>query len=89
MEAIFAELELDQIPRVLVFNKCDRLASLEADVRCRRYGALGISAIRPSTLPPLIDLLVNALRETLRASPADSMDPPQVPRPVSHNLGVS
>ena len=89
VKAIFAELELDQIPRVLVFNKCDRLASLEADVRCRRYGALGISAICPSTLPPLTDLLVSALRESLRASPADSMTPPQVPRPVSHNLGVS
>ncbi|MFQ5990876.1 MAG: GTPase HflX [Nitrospiraceae bacterium] len=89
VEAIFAELELDQIPRVLVFNKCDRLASLEADVRCRRYGALGISAICPSTLPPLTELLVSALREKSRASPADSMNPPQVPRPVSHNLGVS
>jgi GTP-binding protein HflX len=51
---ILHELNLDTIPRMLVFNKCDRLPPHEAAPLCRRYAATGISALDPSTLPPLL-----------------------------------
>ncbi len=57
VEAILAELQLDRIPRVLVLNKCDRLPPREVEILRRRYNALSISALDPTTLPPLIDYL--------------------------------
>ncbi|MGQ0665750.1 MAG: GTPase HflX [Nitrospiraceae bacterium] len=51
---ILRELNLDTIPRMLVFNKCDRLPPQEIAPLCRRYCAIGISALDPSTLPPLL-----------------------------------
>ncbi|BFU97038.1 MAG: GTPase HflX [Nitrospira sp.] len=51
---ILRDLNLDAIPRTLVFNKCDRLPPAEAALLCRRYGAVGISAIHPETLHPLL-----------------------------------
>jgi GTP-binding protein HflX len=63
VEAILAQLELDRIPRVMVLNKCDRLDPTEADALCRRYGAVGISAIRAETLPPLVQRLDQALAD--------------------------
>ena len=55
--AILRELTLDQIPRVLVFNKCDRLPPEQVEPLCRRYGAIGLSALQPATLRPLLDRL--------------------------------
>lgn len=57
VEAILAELQLDRIPRILVLNKCDRLPPREVEILRRRYNALSISALDPTTLPPLIDYL--------------------------------
>jgi GTP-binding protein HflX len=57
VQSILAELRLDHIPRVVVLNKCDRLSQREVALLCRRYNALAISAIDPTTLPPLIDYL--------------------------------
>ncbi len=61
VETIVRELNLDSIPRVLVFNKCDRLPAHEAQLLCRRYGAIGISALQPATLRPLMEHLDAAL----------------------------
>src|SRR6058998_3446144 len=63
VEAILTELDLEQIPRIVVFNKCDRLRADEAEGLCRRYDALGISALHPSTLVPMIALLEQTLAE--------------------------
>ena len=52
--AILRELDLDAIPRMLVFNKCDRLPAEHVEPICRRYRAIGISAIDPRTLGPLL-----------------------------------
>jgi len=52
--AILEELHLNGIPRLLVFNKCDRISSSRAELLCRRYGAIGISAFQPATLRPLL-----------------------------------
>jgi GTP-binding protein HflX len=63
VETILTELELDRIPRILVFNKCDRLAAHEVEPLCRRYAAYGISALRPETLAPMIQGLERRLEE--------------------------
>ena len=50
VEKILLELELDLIPRLLVFNKEDRLEPGNVEAICRRYGAIAISALRPATV---------------------------------------
>ncbi|MBH0206214.1 MAG: GTPase HflX [Nitrospira sp.] len=52
--SILQELDLDAIPRMLVFNKCDRLPAHHIEPLCRRYHAIGISALQPETLRPLL-----------------------------------
>jgi GTP-binding protein HflX len=52
--SILQELDLDAIPRMLVFNKCDRLPVHHIEPLCRRYHAIGISALQPETLRPLL-----------------------------------
>jgi GTPase len=63
VETVLQSLALDQIPRVLVFNKCDQLPAGQADVLCRRYAAIGISALQPETLPPLLRHLEERLAD--------------------------
>ena len=58
---ILEDLNLDLIPRALVFNKCDRISQAEADLLCRRYQAIGVSALNPDTLHPLLDHLERQL----------------------------
>ncbi len=78
VEEILTELDLGRIPRLLIFNKCDRLREEEAGALCRRYGGLGVSALRPSTLAPLVERLAQALAETPRPSPVASIDAPEL-----------
>jgi len=47
---ILVELELDLIPRLLVFNKEDRLDREEVEAVCQKYGGVWISALRPESL---------------------------------------
>ena len=61
VDTVLQSLALDQIPRVLVFNKCDQLPASQAETLCRRYGAIGISSLHPETLPPLIQHLEERL----------------------------
>ena len=60
-DTVLQSLTLDQLPRVLVFNKCDQLPTGQAEVLCQRYGAIGISAPHAETLRPLIRLLEERL----------------------------
>lgn len=64
---ILQDLELTQIPQVLIFNKCDRIPDDHANILCRRYKAIGISAVQLETLHPLIRHLEQAL-ERLRSN---------------------
>lgn len=66
VRAILKELELDNIPELVVFNKTDQLEPLKktntvAYLRVRqalmRYTAISISAVQPRTLQPLLDEL--------------------------------
>jgi GTP-binding protein HflX len=47
---ILVELELNLIPRLLVFNKEDRLDREKVEALCEKYGGVSISALRPETL---------------------------------------
>jgi len=67
VETILQDLELKQIPQVRIFNKCDRIPDDHATMLCRRYKAIGISAVQPETLHPLIRHLEQAL-ERLRSN---------------------
>lgn len=73
---ILRELDLDAIPRLLLFNKCDRLPVHHVEPLCRRYHAIGISALQPETLRPLLAELeahvrwLTAGREPASALPA-------------------
>ena len=45
VERILGELELDRIPRLLVFNKTDRVPPEEVAPLCRRFDAVPVSAL--------------------------------------------
>jgi GTP-binding protein HflX len=72
---ILQDLNLDTLPRTLVFNKCDRLPRHEAELLCRRYQAIGVSALQPDTLQPLLDHLE---RELALAVPSEHTAPDAV-----------
>jgi len=71
---ILQELGLAHIPQVLIFNKCDRLPAQQAEALCRRYQAMGISALNPATVKPLIEHL--ATRVHAMMSGQDIAHPP-------------
>ncbi len=50
VDQILLELGLNFIPRLLVFNKEDRLDPAEVGALCQKYGGVSISALRPETL---------------------------------------
>lgn len=65
VESVLKELGLADVPKALVLNKCDRLSKTEADLLCRRYQAVGISALNPETIHPLLQ----SLEERLASNP--------------------
>lgn len=54
VERTLGELGLNQIPRLLVFNKQDQAPAEIVHNLCRRYQALSISALQPETLGELL-----------------------------------
>ena len=68
---VLAELELDLIPRLIVFNKQDRLDREEVEALCQKYGGVSISAIRPESLGEFFPALERKLWEG-RGSSQDS-----------------
>lgn len=61
VENILKELSLHEKPRLLVFNKTDRIDSEEAKNIAVRYNAVTVSALDPSTFGPLL----KAIEETV------------------------
>ena len=53
VKKILFELELDHIPRLLVFNKEEKVGREEASVVCQKYVAISISALQPKSLGKL------------------------------------
>ncbi len=61
VERILEELQLLDKPRVLVFNKTDRLPDEEVFNICTRYNAIGISALDRGTFMPLLKQIEQSL----------------------------
>ncbi len=63
VEKILKDLELDNKPRLLVFNKLDMMSKEEAAYMEARYNAVAISAKRPETLAPLLKTIEQSIWE--------------------------
>jgi GTP-binding protein HflX len=57
VDRILMELDLNSIPRLLVFNKEDKVRREEARALARQYGAITLSALQPESLDPLFDAI--------------------------------
>ena len=57
VERILVDLDLARIPRLLVFNKIDQVPAEEASALCRRFQAIGVSALDRSSFTPLMQAL--------------------------------
>jgi GTP-binding protein HflX len=58
---ILADLGLGEKPRLVVFNKSDRLPAGEATRLAAAHGGVAVSAVARDTLPPLLVLVEDAL----------------------------
>ncbi len=63
VKSILSELNLDKKPVILVFNKIDKISPSDAEIICKRYDAIGISAKQKETLLPLIEEIKRRLWE--------------------------
>ena len=54
VERILQDLDLGTLPRQLVFNKTDKVSSQEVAALCRRFNAIGVSALDRSSFNPLL-----------------------------------
>ncbi len=79
VDTVLQSLALDQIPRVLVFNKCDQIPVGQAEALCRRYGAIGIAALQPETLPPLLQHLEERLADLVPLDGSSKKSTTQTP----------
>ena len=61
VERILTELQVGDVPRVLVLNKCDRLSPEERVSLLRRHEGVGIVAHDAGTLPPLLAAIAHVL----------------------------
>ena len=57
VDAVLEELDLREIPRLVVLNKTDRADPERVQALTRRFGGVPISALDPATLPPLLERL--------------------------------
>jgi len=64
VDRILSDLDLSTKPRLLLFNKIDRVEPRLVETLCRRHHALGICANRPETLSPLLRELETGLFST-------------------------
>ncbi len=69
-EKLLEELELDQVPRLLVYNKSDCLPEGEASLRAREHDGIAISALDRNTLVPLLERMELRLFVARGESPA-------------------
>ncbi|AJF06158.1 GTPase HflX [Geoalkalibacter subterraneus] len=54
VERILQDLDLGTLPRQLVFNKTDKVSSQEVAALCRRFNAIGVSALDRSSFNPML-----------------------------------
>ena len=61
VNAILNQLELAEKPRLIAFNKCDRLSDHEVDRRAGEFEALTISALDRASFDDLLSAIARAL----------------------------
>ena len=66
---ILGELQLDALPRLLVFNKADLIDPEELENRCAVYNAIPVSAIKRETLGRLVSEISERLNPVEPAEP--------------------
>lgn len=66
VERILGELSLHEKSSLLVFNKVDQIDPEECEHLCRRYQAIGVSALHYSTLLPLLEAIEEQLAQQQR-----------------------
>jgi GTP-binding protein HflX len=54
VEALLAELDLERIALLRIFNKADKVEAAFAERICRRFGGIAISALDTGTFAPLL-----------------------------------
>jgi GTP-binding protein HflX len=75
VEKILVDLELQRTPLQRVFNKVDKIDREAADSLCRSFGAIGISALDPTTFPPLVQAMEEKLfRPQISSLPKSAPD---------------
>jgi GTP-binding protein HflX len=81
VEGLLEELELASVPRLLVFNKEDRLERTQAEAICRKHGAISLSAHRPESVPKLLEAIARKLgqRNPSTGQTVDKRDPFGIP----------
>jgi len=60
---ILSELEMNEIPRLLVLNKVDLLDPLETSNLCKRYNGIPVTTLDKKLLPGLLDLVGKELEQ--------------------------
>jgi GTP-binding protein HflX len=60
-EKLLEELELDQVPRLVVYNKADCLPPDEASARAREHDGVAVSALERESLRPLLERMEHML----------------------------
>lgn len=81
VEAILRQLDLQNKPTLLVFNKMDRVAPERLYHLVNRYGAVAISALSRKTLHPLIQCLEERVSYLFRGGYASARTGPDDPSP--------
>lgn len=84
VDKILRELELNEAPVILAFNKIDRLEDPElASALCRTWGAVPISALDKQTLRPLTEAMMRYYREQpWRRRELEPIEEAQIARPL-------
>jgi GTP-binding protein HflX len=74
VDAILAELGLERVPRLLVFNKVDRLGNGDERITnlCRRHRAVAVSALRGEGLDRLVEVADRLLAEPERPATTEA-----------------
>ncbi len=65
VEKTLTQLELHRKPTILVFNKIDMVEADFVERKTRRYGGIGVSALQPHTLHPLISAMEERIEDFL------------------------
>lgn len=61
VDRILEQLAVTHVPRILVFNKCDRLPAAEVEALCRRHQAVGVSALHKDTVSAVLSAIPQGL----------------------------